>query len=70
MEDVLRELTEFELDTVSGGAAAAAATTSGDNALAAANTGPSFHAGNFALPFCPFPPFVSSIIRILENFFE
>jgi len=49
MEEVLRELSDTELDAVSGGAAAAAATTSGDNALAAANnTGPTTVITTFA----------------------
>jgi bacteriocin-like protein len=45
-----RELSDTELDAVSGGAAAAAATTSGDNALAGANnTGPTTIVTTFAL---------------------
>jgi hypothetical protein len=41
MEEVLRELSDTELDAVSGGAAGAAVTTSGDVASAGANnTGP------------------------------
>jgi bacteriocin-like protein len=48
MEEVLRELSDTELDAVSGGAAAAAASSIDSNALAAANsTGPTMITAGF-----------------------
>jgi hypothetical protein len=50
MEEVLRELSDTELDMVSGGAAAAAATSSGGSAVAVANQGTGFIFGLVTRP--------------------